>query len=210
MATAFGLEYILPLLSDFVRQYPSVLPDWQFDNRHVDLIADGFDAAIGGGFELTPGIVARELARAHIIAVAAPGYFPARTQPQAPADLASIDGIVMRSPQTGRIRTWSMRNRRGDEDTAQLRPRVVFNEPAAICRGAAMGLGAALVSMPDAFPYLSSGALVRILPDWHADACAISLYFADQKLLPAKTRAFVDFVVDQFRAHKLAARFSAA
>jgi DNA-binding transcriptional LysR family regulator len=210
MAMAFGLEYILPLLGDFVRQYPGVLPDWQLDNRHVDLIADGFDAAIGGGFDLTPGIVARELARIHIIAVAAPRYFAGKPQPSTPADLTSADGVVMRSPQTGRIRTWSMHNRNREEATVQLTPRVVLNEPAAICRCAAMGLGVALISVPDAFPYIAAGALVRVIPDWHADVGPISLYFADQKLLPAKTRAFVDFVVARFRTENLAARFSAA
>ncbi len=39
---------------------------------------------------------------------------------------------------------------------------------------------------------------VRLLPQWHADAGPISLYFAGQRLLLAKTRVFVDFVVEQF------------
>ncbi|MGH8769357.1 MAG: hypothetical protein ACREVT_14425 [Burkholderiales bacterium] len=54
-------------------------------------------------------------------------------------------------------------------------------------------------------------ALVRacVLPDWHADAGPISLCCAGQKLLPAKTRAFVDFVVEHFRSQNLAAQFAA-
>src|SRR6266446_5987649 len=48
-----GLSYIMPLLPEFLGRYPRIRPDWQFDNRQVDLIAEGFDAAIGGGFELT-------------------------------------------------------------------------------------------------------------------------------------------------------------
>ncbi|MGH8766642.1 MAG: hypothetical protein ACREVT_00485 [Burkholderiales bacterium] len=54
-------------------------------------------------------------------------------------------------------------------------------------------------------------ALVRacVLPDWHADAGPISLYYTGQKRLPAKTRAFVDFVVDHFRKQNLAAQFAA-
>jgi DNA-binding transcriptional LysR family regulator len=72
-----------------------------------------------------------------------------------------------------------------------------------------MGLGVGLVGMPHALPHLQSGALVRLLPRWYSDAGAISLYFAGQKLLPTKTRVFVDFVVDAFRKEDLAGRLSA-
>lgn len=55
MGTVFGRLYVLPLLGEFLRRYPAITPDWHFDNRQVDLIGQGFDAAIGGGFELPPG-----------------------------------------------------------------------------------------------------------------------------------------------------------
>ncbi|MNL69771.1 hypothetical protein D3C87_1946740 [compost metagenome] len=55
---------------------------------------------------------------------------------------------------------------------------------------------------------LDSGALQRVLPRWYADAGAISLYYASRTLLPAKTRAFVDFVVEAFRRERLAERFA--
>jgi len=63
--------------------------------------------------------------------------------------------------------------------------------------------------MQHAYAYLESGALVRVLPDWYVDAGNTSLYYAANKLLPAKTRVFVDFVVDYFRRQDLARRFSA-
>lgn len=50
---------------------------------------------------------------------------------------------------------------------------------------------------------------MRLLPDWHADIGAISLYFAGQKLMPAKTRVFIDFVIEQFKQQGLAKKFSA-
>ena len=59
-------------------------------------------------------------------------------------------------------------------------------------------------------PYpISRTALVRLLPDWYVDAGPISLYYASNKLLPAKTRAFVDFVVQEFRTRGLATQLSA-
>ncbi|OUL98249.1 hypothetical protein A8M77_32445 [Variovorax sp. JS1663] len=53
-----------------------------------------------------------------------------------------------------------------------------------------------------------SGALVRLLPGWYADAGAISLYYASRTLLPAKTRVFIDFLTEAFRRERLAQRFA--
>jgi DNA-binding transcriptional LysR family regulator len=62
MGLSFGVDYIVPMLPAFLRRYPNIRPDWQFETRQVDLITEGFDAAIGGGIELAPGVVSRPLA----------------------------------------------------------------------------------------------------------------------------------------------------
>lgn len=108
MAPTFGTMHILPLLPGFIARYPAIRPEWHFENRQVDIIAEGYDVAIGGGFDLSPGVVARNLAPAHIIAVASPTYMAGRRLPASPADLAQLDGIVMRSLQSGRTRHWTM------------------------------------------------------------------------------------------------------
>ncbi|MGO8381515.1 hypothetical protein ACC745_38865, partial [Rhizobium ruizarguesonis] len=69
----------------------------------ADAAAEGYDAAIGGGLELTPGIIARALAPAHIIPVASQGYMGDRVRTHDPSGLRELDGIVMRSMRTGRI-----------------------------------------------------------------------------------------------------------
>jgi hypothetical protein len=73
----------------------------------------------------------------------------------------------------------------------------------------APGIFDALLAVPSVLQYLESGQLLRVLPDWHEDAGPISLYFTSQKLLPAKTRVFIDFVTDSFREQDLARRFLA-
>lgn len=209
ISLAFGRDYLLPLMPAFQARYPAILPDWHFDNRQVNLITEGFDAAIGAGFELAPGVVARELARLHVVAVATPGYMQGRPWPESPSELSDLDGLVMRSAQTGRIRLWVMRNAAGEEMALELKPRMIANDPDAICRGVLMGMGIGVLAMPNALPHLESRALIRVLPDWYMDAGPISLYFASKRLPPAKTRAFVDFIIDGFREQKLAQRFSA-
>ena len=208
LGLTFGVDYILPLLPEFLQRYPNVRPDWNFESRQVDLIAEGFDAAIGGGIELAPGVVSRTLAPLHIIAVASPSYMKGRTPPADPSGLAVFDGIVMRSSLTGRIRERMMRDVAGAEMAAPLKETVVFDDPEAMCRAALLGLGVTLIAVPHALPHLESGALVRLVPQWYSDAGPISIYYATRTLLPAKTRVFVDFVVEAFRRQRLAERFA--
>lgn len=210
MAPAVGHGYLVPMLKDFLARYPAIVPDWHFDIRRVDLIAEGFDAAIGGGFDLPSGLAARELARAHIIAVAAPSYVKRITPPKDPTDLRRHEGLLLRSSLTGRIRAWPLRNRAGEQVAVELRPRMILNDPQALTQCALMGLGITFVAVVDALPHLREGTLVRLLPDWHADIGPISLYYAGHRQLPAKTRVFVDYVVAEFKRQKLAALFDAS
>jgi len=128
-----------------------------------------FDAAIGGGFALASSVVARELTPLHIVAVASPASLAGRALPRHPDDLAGFDGIMRRSAPTGRLRAWTLRARRGVEQP-----------------------------MPFAVAPIASGELVRLLPGWYSDAGPLSLYDPSRRLLPAKTRLFVDFVVERF------------
>jgi DNA-binding transcriptional LysR family regulator len=208
MGMTFGVEYILPLLPDFLKRYPDVRADWQFENRQVDLIAEGFDAAIGGGIELAPGLVSRVLAPAHIVTVASPAYMKGRTPPADPSGLATFDGIVMRGSRTRRIHQRPMRNAAGDEMAVPLKETIAFDDPEAMCQAAVLGLGVAQIAMAHALRHLESGALERLVPQWYADAGPISIYYASRTLMPAKTRVFVDFVVEAFRRQRLAERFA--
>jgi DNA-binding transcriptional LysR family regulator len=208
MSLSFGLDYIVPLLPDFLRRYPKIRPHWRFESRQVDLIAEGLDAAIGGGIELALGIVSRTLAPLHIIAVASPDYLKGRTVPSDPSGLAALDGIVWRSMRSGRLRARIMRNAAGEEMEVPQQASLAFDDPEAMCRAALLGLGVTLIAVPHALPHLESGAPVRLIPNWYSDAGPISIYYATRNLLPAKTRVFVDFVVEAFRREHLAERFA--
>ncbi|MFK8329367.1 LysR family transcriptional regulator [Pseudomonas sp. BJa5] len=209
MGTVFGRLYVVPLLAEFLQRYPAISPDWHFDNRQVDLIGQGFDAAIGGGFDLPQGVVARKLTPAHRILVASPAFLERHPPIRQPADLKDLDGILIRSPQTGRVRSWPLTSRQQEQSPLNLRLRMTMSDSEAACGVAEQGLGVALVSMPFAVPYLQAGSLVRVLPDWYVDDGNISLYYAEHRLLPGKTRAFIDFIIEQFAVQGLARRFDA-
>ncbi|EIK95549.1 LysR family transcriptional regulator [Pseudomonas sp. M47T1] len=209
MGTVFGRLYVVPLLGEFLRRYPQISPDWHFDNRQVDLIGQGFDAAIGGGFDLPQGVVARKLAPAHRVLVASAGYLAARSPIRVPDDLHAQNGILIRSPQTGRVRSWPLTGRGHAQAELRLPARMTLSDSDAACVAALQDLGVALVSMPFAVPYLEQGRLQRVLPDWYVDDGFIWLYYAEHKLLPGKTRVFIEYLQAQFLAQDLAMRFTA-
>jgi DNA-binding transcriptional LysR family regulator len=208
LAPSFGMAYVLPLLPDFLKRYPAIRPEWHFENRAIDLIAEGFDAAIGGGFELTSGLVSRALAPAHVVAVASPAYLRERTLPADPSMLNVMDGIVMRSGRTGRTRQWTMRDAAGNEVAATMPERIVVSDPAAMREAALLGLGVTLLAVPDVLQWIERGELVRLLPRWYADAGAISLYYPTRTLMPAKTRVFIEYVVEAFRQMQMSERLA--
>jgi DNA-binding transcriptional LysR family regulator len=206
LAHTVGREYIVPLLGEFLRRYPDVLPDLHFDNKQVDIVAEGFDVAIGGGIELTDALIARELARLRIVLVAAPAYLKAHPAPQHPQDLARHHGLLRRSLATGRLIPWALKSKEGQELVASVRPSIVMDDPEAMARAAATGMGIALLPLPHALPLLESGALERVLPDWYAESRPLSIYYTSRKLVPAKVRVFVDYIVQEFATSGLAAR----
>jgi len=199
LAPTFGIGHVLPLLPAFLERYPLIKPEWHFENRPVDLIAEGYDAAIGGGFELTPGVISRTLAAADVVAVASPAYLAGRPLPDDPTQLSRFNGIAMRGSRTGRIRQWVMQDGAGHEAPVSLSETIVLNDPAAMREASLLGLGVTLLVLPDVSAHLQRGELVRLLPDWHADAGPISLYYPSRTLMPAKTRVFIDFVVEAFQ-----------
>ena len=153
-------------------------------------------------------MVARPLAPAHLVAVAAPSWLAGRAVPSHPGELAGADAVGMRFLHSGRLRDWTMRDGAGQEAGLELRPLAVLNDPQAVCAAAAMGVGVAVLAMSDVLEGLRNGTLVRLLPEWYIDVGMISLYYPSRAQLPAKTRAFVDFVVEAFEREAVASKLS--
>lgn len=208
MAPTVGRNYFVPLLGTFLERYPDIVPDLHFDNRQIDLIAEGFDVAIGGGITLTEGLVARELAPVTVVLVASPAYVSRHGVPHVPADLSRHRGLLRRSIGSGRLVPWILKNGADDEIVANIRPVAVLDDPEAMAKAAACGFGIALLPLPHALPSLRSGELVRILPAWHAETRPLSIYYSSRRLLPAKVRVFVDHIVSEAKLQAYGDSFS--
>lgn len=200
LAPGFGRQFVLPALSGWLSQHPTLTFDAHFDNRAVDLIAEGFDAAVSGGVELAGNLIARELAPLHLVAVASPAYLAVHGEPRQPEDLDRHVLLSLRSPVTGRARPWHLVGKRDvviEPDT-----RYLLGDPEALAQGAKLGWGVALAGLPHVYSAIAEGTLKRVLLGFWSDAGHIRVYHAHGRLVPAKVRGFVDTLVTASRIEK--------
>ena len=209
LAPSFGRNYVVPILAAFMDEYPQIVPDLRFSNRAVDLVSEGFDVAIGGGFDVSPSLVARELAPAHLVLLASREYLERNPAISKPSELAAHSGILIRSPQSGRVLPRILQGPHGKTLPLQMQTRMTLDDPEAACAAVLRGLGITLVAMAHAIPFLERGETVRVLPEWFVVSGTINIYFSARKLLSRKTRVFVDYIVDEFRRQNLSERLSA-
>lgn len=209
LSAGFGVEYILRLMPEFINRYPEIKLEWHLSNKQVNLITDNFDVAIGSGVKLGLGIVKRPLSPLHMIIVASPAFLKNKVLPRHPQDISGWDGIIMRSPQTGKLHEYKFLGPNSEQAYLSLNEKLVADDPSALHQGAALGMGIAAISTAHAKSYIANGTLIRILPDWYADLGETNLYFSSKKHMPAKTRCFIDFLVEKFEELKISEQLSA-
>lgn len=208
VAPGFARSHVLPHMPEFLRRYPALELDWSFENRRVDLVREGFDAAIGAGLAPDSTAVARTLVPLKILTVASPVYLASRGTP---ADLAALwqhDCIRLRSASTGRLRPWEFEVD-GRTQEAPVRGRTVVNDPDAVCDAALNGMGLARLGAHHVLEHLQSGRLVRVLAHCRTADGAIQLYYPHFRHTPAKLRVLVDYLVQALESSGLARAIAA-
>ncbi len=88
---SFGAETLMPVIGDYTARYPEVALDIALCDRGVDLIEEGFEAAIRIGDLPDSGLIARALRPYQMMICASPSYLAKHGAPQCPQDLAGHD-----------------------------------------------------------------------------------------------------------------------
>lgn len=180
-------------LAAFVALYPEIQLELDLSARRVDLLSEGFDVAVRMG-ELTSDslLAARRLDALSAGLYASPEHLRQHGVPGTPDALLQHPSVRLMTLQ-GEPRRWLLT--RGAERWEGLPPgRVAANSPEMLIRLAVAGAGVAAV--PDVFARhdVQRGRLVRVLPDWECPGQPAWAVFPGRKLMPAKTRAFVDML----------------
>jgi DNA-binding transcriptional LysR family regulator len=184
------------MLARFVRDYPAIQLEVDLSPRRVDLIAENFDVAIRMG-ELADDsqLAARRVALFTAGLYAAPSYLRMHGEPKDPGALTHLHGLMILS-RAGDPMPWALR-RESDGATWSGMPgeRTLANSPDLLARFARDGAGIAAVSDFYVEDYARSGELQRVLPEWRLQTTPAWAVFPSRRLMPTKTRVFIDAVV---------------
>lgn len=192
-SATFGRLYLSPLLQEFLDRHPRLQTSVDLNDRVVDLVSSGFDLAIRIGALDDSSLVARPLAPNRRVLVASPDYLMRRGAPLVPADLARHDCLVLTGAQ-GRQDRWTLADGRGGETTVQVRGRIESNFGELLRDAAVAGRGIALHSTWHVAGDLRAGRLQQVLPDYPLATTGIWAVMPQRRLVPARVRAFVDFL----------------
>jgi DNA-binding transcriptional LysR family regulator len=194
-SVAFGTLHIAPALPDFLARYPDVRIDLSIGDRLVDLAEEGFDVAVRISQEPSANLAARKLAAVNRKIVATPGYFERHGVPRSPEDLARHNCLTYThfNPQE----TWRLRGPDGDI-TVPISGNLRLNDDEALSAAVLGGLGVALLPTFIIGRDLQEGRLTAVLSDYVPSERHIHAVYLPNRHLPAKVRAFIDFLVERF------------
>lgn len=192
----FASHYLDVMTKDFLARFPEVTLDLDLTHRMVDLVEENIDLAIRVTDPRDSSLVARRIAPAPIIAVAAPSYLRRRGTPKNPADLRDHDCLVdtnFREQQRWRFRTRD----KSKTETVTVHGPLRVNNPDAVRDMAEAGLGIALVPKFVASQSLRAGTLREVLKGRVAFDWSILAVYPRRRYLPLRVRAYVDHLVER-------------
>ncbi|WP_421187655.1 LysR family transcriptional regulator [Aeromonas sanarellii] len=194
---AIGYRMLMPVLPEFTARYPDIRLDFDFNDRLIDVIAEGVDAVIRSGDTGSSQLKARPLGTFRFVVVGAPRYFAERGTPQAPADLVGHDCLRYRFPATGQLQGWGLGTKRTDVPCLSVPTTHTFNSVEGLIYASVAGLGIAYLPDFAVREGIGSGALVSILDDYVVDGGQFSILWPGNRYMAPKLRVFVDFLVDK-------------
>jgi len=211
VSNSFGLRRIVPLLPAFRRAYPALELDLMLTDALADLVADRVDVAVRSGALRDSSLVATPLLNTSYRVVASPGWVRScGRRLHSPQDL--VDGDCLSFPLPGFRERWSFtRSEGGPKTIVTVKPRVLITSALALHECALAGMGA--TPLPDWLidEDVASGRLVDLFPRHQVtfvDApTAIWFVYPSRSYVPAKVRAFINFVRESIhRPDRLQAR----
>ena len=193
----FGRLYVTRILAEFLDQHPLVKAQTMFVDRVVNMMDEGVDVAIRIGELPDSSLIAVRAGTVRRVLFAAPSYIKEYGQPKHPNDLDKH--TLIQSVATSSLSEWRFQEN-DNPFTVRLEPRVRMNTNDAVIEMVAGGWGISSLLSYQIAPYLKDGRLQVILGEFELPPLPIHVVHQHGRLVSAKVRAFVDFMVDRLRA----------
>lgn len=193
MPSDFATLLLTDMLAAFVALHPAVSLELDLSPRRVDLLAENFDLAVRiGDLPDDTLLAARRIAVFPSGLYAAPSYLAERGDPASPEDLDQHDTLRLLG-RNGEATGWTLMCAERKWEGAPP-ARIVANAPELLNDLARAGAGIAAVPDYFAAPSVARGELRRVLSDWCMPSPTAWVVFPGRRLMPAKTRAFIDML----------------
>jgi DNA-binding transcriptional LysR family regulator len=194
--SVMGRMHALPVALEFLRQYPDIRMRMQFVDRSVDLLSEHVDVAVRIGELPDSSLVATRVGLVRMVLCASPAYLKQQGEPTTPEELSTHACVAYEGLRVGA--NWEFR-RDGVTHNVDVPWRLIVNSVEAAAIAALDGAGIArLLSYQVAEP-LKSGALVTLLEAYDSPSMPVSLIYPNQRQVPLKLRAFLDFMAPRLR-----------
>ncbi len=192
---SFGTLHLSRVLAEFMSTYPELRVEMTLDDRYVDPLEAGFDVTVRIGNLEDSSLVARRIAPARRLLVAAPAYLQAHDIPVRPEDLAKHR--CLHYGHSTSAQSWQLRN--ADKVLhVPIRACLCSNNGEVLRAAAIQGVGIAKLPTFIVADDIQAGRLQVVMCEYPAVDLSIYALYAQHRFLAAKTRAFIDFLVKRF------------
>lgn len=193
---SFGLLHLGPAIDDFMQAHPEVEFDLDFNDRQVDLLAEGVDVALRIADLPDSSLVARRLAPIQVMVCASPEYLEQHGVPRTPQELAQHACLTYSNLPDPEI--WRYHGLDGKPASVRVPSRLQANNGDFMCRAAVAGHG--ITRQPTFILYraIERGLLVPILRDYAWPGINAYTVYPRTRHLSRRVRAFVDFLAGRF------------
>ncbi|MGY2491822.1 LysR family transcriptional regulator [Cupriavidus sp. CP313] len=197
-----GRLHVLPIAKEFTSNFPEIHVRLVLSDKVLNLVDDHIDIAVRVGRLPDSNMVATRVGSVYRVVCGSPAYLGARGRPVIPSDLATHDCIDFESLPSGP--PWAfMANSGTRAERVPVRPRMSVNTADAAIEAAIDGVGLAHVLSHQVANAVEKHELELVLREYEPPAIPVSVMYAAQPNLPARTRAFFDFAVPHLRTRLL-------
>ena len=191
-----GVGRLSKPVADFMQLHPRIEIDLDLNDRHLDLVDEGFDLAIRVGELQDSSLIARKLTSAGFAVCASPAYLKTHGEPKHPAELAGHEALVYSN--VSATQQWSF-----DDDGKRVSPRVrsrmSANNGEVLANFARHGLG--IVNGPLFYlqSFIDNGELIPILIDYPRQEAGIYAVYPPGRLVSRRVKMLSDYLLAYFR-----------
>ncbi|BEU21199.1 LysR family transcriptional regulator [Paraburkholderia terrae] len=200
-ASSFALSNLGPVIKSYVDAYPEIDFHLTLLDREVDIVDEGFDAAIVPSRAVTSSsAIVRPLAQFSNSPVVSVSYLDSVgvKSIEHPEELGKLTFIGRSMDEKGVHIDFE----RGSESTSlELHPRFTANNLLMISRMTRMGMGFSLLPPSLMSNDLAEGSIVRLIPDFNIVERSLNMCIAypSRKYIRSATQTFIDHVVSWAR-----------